>query len=160
MSGAKKMAQQDRRLDILVACLLVAFISAAACMLLGLELLFCYAVSVILFLSAMLGAERRGTTGPFKYFFLATLLCWLVAFSIMAGFDIEAIRERGYVDELIGSLPPETAAAVYLLWPAPFLLMTLPYALLFRRNILSDADVEAINKLAAENRQSADEKSV
>lgn len=69
----------------------------------------------------------------------------------MAAFDVDLLIQQGGVTELIGALPPETAAAVYLLWPAPFLLVTLPYAVFFKRNVLSDADVDAIRRLAQAN---------
>lgn len=129
----------DRGTDQLVGLLGVAFLMTGITMLAGMTMLFAWGMSLVLTLCLALGARRQGRLGPFKPWLIAALVVWLLAFALMHAASNDATR-------LLFGFTEATAAAVYLLWPAPFLLVTLPYAFLFDRHVLSDADWEAIEQ--------------
>ena len=104
--------------------LLVSLVAAGISMWLGLSLVFAWSYSLAMLLVIAMGARRRGSLGPFRP--------WLLAFALMHAASSASAQ-------LLLGLPPATAAAVYLLWPAPLLLVTLPYALHFDRHVLDDA---------------------
>lgn len=117
--------------------LLLALLLAGITMWLGLTLVFAWSISLSILLAVAMGARRQGSLGPFRGWLIAALLVWLLAFALMHAASSDAAR-------LWWGLPPATAAAVYLLWPAPLLLVTLPYALHFDRHVLDDAAWESI----------------
>lgn len=132
-------AAHDRGADTLVAGLGVALLATGITMLAGLTVLFAWGVSLTLTLCLALGARRDGRLGAFKPWLITALAVWLVAFSLMHMASNDVTR-------LWFGFTEATAASVYLLWPAPFLLVTLPYAFLFDKHVLSDEDWKAIEK--------------
>ena len=112
--------------------LLVSLVAAGISMWLGLSLVFAWSYSLAMLLVIAMGARRRGSLGPFRPWLVAALVVWLLAFALMHAASSASAQ-------LLLGLPPATAAAVYLLWPAPLLLVTLPYALHFDRHVLDDA---------------------
>lgn len=129
----------DTAADRLVAWLGLAMLVTGLCMLGGFTLLFAWGVSLSLTLCLALGARRNGRLGAFKPWLIAALAVWIAAFGLMHAASNEVTR-------LWLGFTEATAASVYLLWPAPFLLVTLPYALLFDRHVLSDDDWAAIER--------------
>lgn len=117
--------------------LLVSLVAAGISMWLGLSLVFAWSCSLAMLLVIAMGARRRGSLGPFRPWLVAALVVWLLAFALMHAASSDSAR-------LLLGLPPATAAAVYLLWPAPLLLVTLPYALHFDRHVLDDAAWDSI----------------
>ena len=105
--------------------LLVSLVAAGISMWLGLSLVFAWSYSLAMLLVIAMGARRRGSLGPFRPWLVAALVVWLLAFALMHAASSASAQ-------LLLGLPPATAAAVYLLWPAPLLLVTLPYALYSR----------------------------
>ncbi len=130
-------AAAARLRQILVLALGAAFLACGLAMLAGATLVAAWAVSLILTLAASLGAVRESGLGPFKPYFIAGLLVWLLAFALMH--ELSASTEQ-----LILGLPPATAASVFILWLAPLFLVTLPYSLHFESGVLSAADLEAL----------------
>lgn len=133
------MAAGDHDNTPLMVGLLAAFIVAGLTMWFALTALFAWSVSLILVLAAAVGARRNGSLGPFRYWLVAALAVWIVAFALMHVASSDTAR-------LILGLPPATAAAVYILWPAPLLLVTLPYAWHFHDHVLTDEDWAAIEQ--------------
>lgn len=127
----------ERLRSLTVAGLGLALLSCALAMALNATLAAAAAVSLILTLSAVLGALRPEGLGPFGPWFVAALGAWLLAFAGMHWLPSDT-------QTLVLGLPPATAAAVYLLWPAPLLLVTLPYCLYFERAVLKPADLDSL----------------
>ena len=133
----------DPGADRLVAWLGLSLVVTGLCMLGAFPLLFAWGVSLTLTLCLALGARRNGRLGAFKPWLIAALGVWIVAFGLMHAANNDATR-------LWLGFTEATAASVYLLWPAPFLLVTLPYALLFDRHVLSKDDWAAIERFRGE----------
>lgn len=129
----------ERETDQLVGWLGAAFVATGVTMLAGMTVLFAWAMSLVLTLCLALGARRNGTLGPFKPWLIAALLVWLVAFALMHAASNSVVQ-------LWLGFTEATAVSVYLLWPAPFLLVTLPYAFLFDKNVLSEEDWQAVEQ--------------
>lgn len=134
-------AAAGRLRHILVLALGAAFLACGLAMLAGATLVAAWCVSLILTLAASLGAVRESGLGPFKPFFIAALLVWLLAFALMHGLSASTAQ-------LILGLPPATAASVFILWLAPLFLVTLPYSLYFDSSVLSAADLAALKEAA------------
>jgi hypothetical protein len=126
----------DRTRDALVAGLGLAMLGCGVALWGGYTLVFAWGVSLCLTLALALGALRDGSLGPFRPWVYAALLAWAVAFLLMHALSADATR-------LVLGLPPATGASVFLLWPAPLVLVTLPYALYFERHILSREAAQA-----------------
>lgn len=111
--------------DALVAALGLALTGLLGALWIGASLVAGALVSLILTLTLALGALREGRLGPFGPWLAAALLAWLAAFTLMHVLPADTAT-------LWLGLPPATAVAVYGLWPAPLVLVTLPYALHFQ----------------------------
>ncbi len=117
------------------------FLACGLAMLAGASLVAAWSVSLILTLAASLGAVKDSGLGPFKPFFIAGLLVWLIAFALMHGLS-------SGTQQLFLGLPPATAASVFILWLAPLFLVTLPYGLYFDSAVLSAADLQELRDSA------------
>lgn len=129
----------DREADQLVGWIGAGFAVTGITMLAGMTVLFAWSMSLVLTLCLALGARRQGRLGPFKPWLIAALLVWLLAFGMMHAASNSVVQ-------LWFGFTEATAVSVYLLWPAPFLLVTLPYALFFDKHVLSDEDSNAIER--------------
>ena len=134
--------QDNRELqDALVASFFVALLMTTVSAFTGYPAVMAWGISLMLTLMLGLGASRNGTTGAFKPFLILALIAWLVSFSLL--FTLSSST-----DALVGGLPPATAAAVYGLWIAPLLLVTIPYALLFHKHVLDDEVLDELERIA------------
>lgn len=138
-------AAEDRAQRLTVAALGLAFVAAATAMFLQLTLVFAALVALILTLAAALGAIRNGQLGPFKPFFAAALLVWVVAFAGMHWLPSST-------ETLVLGLPPATAVSLLVLWLAPLFLITLPYGLYFDDFVLPDAAFDEISRFVDSER--------
>jgi len=82
------------------------------------------AISLLLTGTLGLGALNNGRLGPFRYWFCAALIIWLLTFMGMHCLPSTA-------DTLWLGLPPATCVMLIGLWLGPLLCVTLPYAIHF-----------------------------
>lgn len=131
--------QTDKTRDIIVASFFVVLLMTTVCAFIGATFLMAAGTSLMLCFAAALGAVRHGRVGAFKPWLIAAGICWVLVFALMHGLS-------SGVDVLIGGLPKATAAAIYGLWFAPLLLVTLPYAFLFHGHVLDEATLTELTE--------------
>lgn len=135
--------EHERQRDFLVACIFMALLLTSVGAFAGLTVIFAWGISLLLVLTCALGATRDGSSGPFRWWFGAALVCWLVLFGLIHSLPNDP-------DHLVMGFTHATAAAVYGLWLMPLLLVTLPYALHFHRATLDEATLRRIEAMGAE----------
>ena len=130
--------QTEKTRDVIVASFFVCLLFTTVCAFIGSTFLMAAGTSLMLCFAAALGAVRNGRVGAFKPWLIAAGITWILVFALMHGLS-------SGVDELWGGLPKATAAALYGLWFAPLLLVTLPYAFLFHGHVLSEETLKEIS---------------
>ena len=125
--------------DLIVAGFFLSLLLTTVAAFVGLSYIMAAGISLMLTLAAALGALRNESLGTFKPFLIAGLLAWLLFFGLIHSLPNDPQR-------LFGGLTQATAAAVYGLWLAPLLLVTLPYAWLFHREVLDEDTLRALTQ--------------
>lgn len=125
--------------DLIVAGFFLSLLLTTVAAFVGLSYIMAAGISLMLTLAAALGALRNESLGAFKPFLIAALIAWLLFFGLIHSLPNDPQR-------LFGGLTQATAAAVYGLWLAPLLLVTLPYAWLFHREVLDEDTLRALTQ--------------
>lgn len=131
-----------RKDDAFVISGLAALVVGTIGLFLNRPLTFAYMISIFMASWMMLGMLRHGRLGKYFWVIIGILLVWCAGFAGMYLLPYDVAPE-----EFVGGFPPATAVMIYAVWLIPFFVATLPYALFYKKYVLSDEDLKKIEEL-------------
>ncbi|MCY6372147.1 hypothetical protein [Clostridium ganghwense] len=103
--------------------------------------LFAIGFPIVCFSWMWLGALKKGKVrGILKYGLISLLVIWMGGFFAMMSFDTSKLYN------FIGGWTKPTAIMIYIVWLLPLFVGTILFGIRFKKDFLSDEDIEEFNK--------------